>query len=86
MLKPTIIDIRGIGLQMTNLADNTDKGELNTIVRHLRVIPTLSQTSGISKPLKTRKNKIKLGDGQRYVKGRAIAKLPEVRYAKTSLN
>jgi hypothetical protein len=81
MLKPTIIDIRGIGLQMTQLAKQIeDHGEMGKILRHLQVMPKNHQHANKMPKIMIkngRKRKMKT-DGRRFVKGRTVKKLPEV--------
>lgn len=81
-MNPTITDVRGIGLQMTNIARSSDVTSGNSILKHLKPVTLNDQNPpGIQlvKSMRTRrKKKNNLPDGQRYVKRRDIAKLPEV--------
>jgi hypothetical protein len=81
VMRLTIVDIRGVGLQMTKLERVETKDMSASIVQHLRPFQLSNQPAiqiaNLSKKM-MKKPKSCLQNGQRYVKGRSIAKLPQV--------
>lgn len=80
-MRLTITDIRGIGLQMTKLERAEITNMSAGIMQHLRPMQLSKQPSiqiaNLAKKM-PKKPRNCLQNGQRYVKGRSIAKLPQV--------